>query len=355
MSTIDEANDRLNRLAGFLATQSKAHPGEFVLLADNTRHTNIRTVSTGAIGLDVAIGGGIPFGRITEIFGNEGSGKTTVALTAARNCQTAGGVIGFVDTEHGLNRELCANIGINFDRFVVVQPDCGEEAIAAVESMLESGAFDMIIVDSIAAMVPKAEIDGDVEQQFMGLHARLISRFMRRVAPKVSEAGAALVLINQVRVSLAEYGAPERATGGKAIKFWASLRVEVRSNIQGKKIERNKQIVGQTVTATVRKNRLGAPGKIAEFDIIFGRGVDGSGSLLDAAEDLGLITRAGASYTEVATGERIGIGKENIKTLFASADGAEIRDRLTKAVYAALAGTPKLEVVPDLGEAGTAV
>jgi recombination protein RecA len=335
-------------LDAFLTQMNKERPNEVLRLNDSTK-VNIDVVPTGVISLDVAIGaGGFPRGKIVEVYGPEGAGKTTVALTVAANVQRLGGNVGFVDAEHGLNRQLCNNIGIDPSRFVVNQPDSGEDAIDMVEQMIRSRAFDMIIVDSVAAMVPKAEIDGDVGQQFMGLHARLMSRFMRRVAALANENGVMLVLLNQVRKNLAAYGTPDETTGGKAIKFYSSLRVEVRTS-SSKKISRGTDVVGHTVTATVKKNRLGAPHTLAEFDIIYGQGVDASGSLLDVAEKIGVLTRSGAYYTEVATGERISevdedgkvraiVGKEATKALLRK--DIELRDRITTAVYEQLEGNP---------------
>lgn len=335
---------RAAALSSFLTQQAKERPHEVLRLNESPR-VSIDVVSTGVISLDVAIGaGGFPRGKIIELYGSEGGGKTTVALTVAAQVQAAGGNVGFIDAEHGLNRELAEAVGIDPSRFVVFQPNSGEEAIDMVEQMVRSQAFDMVIVDSVAAMTPKAEIDGDVEQQFMGLHARLMSRFMRRVAGPASDHGVMLVLINQVRKNLAAYGTPDETTGGKAIKFYSSLRIEVRTS-SSKKITRNSEVVGHIVTATVKKNRLGPPFTTAEFDIIYGKGVDASGALLDVAEQLGVVTRSGAYYTEAATGERLSemdeegklrpvVGKDAVKSFLRTND--ELRNRLTEAVYACL-------------------
>lgn len=348
-AALEAAKDssKAEMLAAFLKEQAKERPGEVVLLNDESARVNIEVVPTGAISLDLAIGaGGFPKGRIIEVYGPESGGKTTLSLTVARNAQDKGGVVGFVDAEHALNRELCQNIGIDESRFVISQPDSGEKAIEVVEDMLESGVFDVIIVDSVAAMIPQSEIDAEVDQALMGTHARLMSRFMRRVAGKVNHSGCMLILINQVRKDLGAYGTPDTTTGGRAIKFYASLRIEVRTS-NSKKIERNKQIVGTTVTATVKKNKLGAPFKVAEYDVIFGHGIEGSGSLLDVAEALGLVIRSGASYTEVATGERIAIGKDNAKKLLGDPEGKDLAERLQAAVYAHLQGNVLTENEED--------
>jgi recombination protein RecA len=337
---------RASALDSFLSSMQKERPNEVLRLNDPGARVNIEVVPTGAISLDVAIGaGGFPRGRIVELFGGEGGGKTTVALTVAANVQKLGGNVGFIDAEHGLNRQLCENIGIDPSRFVVNQPESGEQAIDMVEQMIRSGAFDMVIVDSVAAMTPKAEIDGEVEQQFMGLHARLMSRFMRRVASIANENGVMLVLINQVRKNLAAYGTPDETTGGKAIKFYSSLRIEVRTS-GSKKITVDGETVGHTVTATIKKNRLGAPHTTAEFDLIYGKGVDASGSLLDVAEKVGVLIRSGAYYSDAVTGERITeldaegkaravVGKEAVKGLLRRDE--ELRNRIESSVYTALA------------------
>ena len=347
---------RASALDNFLSTMQKERPNEVLRLDDPGARVNIDVVPTGAISLDLAIGaGGFPRGRIIELYGGEGGGKTTVALTVAANVQKLGGNVGFIDSEHGLNRQLAENIGIDPTRFVVNQPESGEEAIDMVERMIRSGAFDMVIVDSVAAMTPKAEIDGEVDQQFMGLHARLMSRFMRRVASIANENGVMLVLINQVRKNLASYGTPDETTGGKAIKFYSSLRIEVRTS-GSKKLTVDGETVGHTVTATIKKNRLGAPHTSGEFDIIYGRGIDGTGSLLDVAEKIGVLVRSGAYYTEVSTGERISevdgdgksravVGKEAVKALLRRDD--DLRVRIEEAVQASLSASVSRNVTAD--------
>lgn len=304
----------------------------------------IPVASTGAISLDYAIGaGGFPYGRIIELFGAEGGGKTTLALSVAASVQKDGGIVGLVDSENGFNPELAANLGIDPDRFIVFQPMSGEEAIDMVERMCQSKAFNMIIVDSVAAMTPKAELNAEVEQQTMGLHARLMSKFMRRVNSQVRDAEVMLVLINQVRKNIGGYVAFDESTGGKAIKFYSSLRVEVKSNASSK-LTRGSEAYGQTVTATVKKNRMGAPFKVATFDLIYGKGLDGMGSLLEVAEGLGVITRKGAYYTEAASGlqfsevvdgkEKKIAGKDNVKELLRR--DAELFERIYSAVKAGM-------------------
>jgi len=317
----------------FLKEMSKDRPGE-VMLLDQNGGNDIAAISSGAISLDVALGvGGFPRGRVIELYGPEMSGKTSLALSVAAQCQKNGGTVGFVDAEHALNRQHAIDMGVDPTKMVIYQPSSGEDAISMVEKMVDSRGFDMVIVDSVAALTPQAEIDGEIGDQQMGLHARLMSKFMRRIVGPCNDTDTMLVLINQVRANLGAYGTPEISTGGKAIKFYASVRIEVRS-AASKKIERNKVVVGQTCVATVKKNKVGPPHRVAEYDLIFGEGIQGESSLLDVAEQLGLVTRAGASYTEVATGEKIGVGKETVKQRLG--EDRELRDRLTEGVYTTL-------------------
>lgn len=336
MSTKTKSSNDFARSAqfeAFLHEMAKERPGEVMLLGQNATG-GIESISSGAISLDVALGvGGFPRGRVIELYGPEMSGKTSLALSVAAECQKRGGTVGFVDAEHALNRQHAIDMGVDPSLMVIYQPSSGEDAISMVEKMVDSRGFDMVVVDSVAALTPQAEIDGEIGDQQMGLHARLMSKFMRRIVGPCSETDTMLVLINQIRANLGSYGSPEISTGGKAIKFYASVRVEVRS-AASKKIERNKVVVGQTCVATVKKNKVGPPHRVAEYDLIFGEGIQGEGSLLDVAEQLGLVTRGGASYTEVATGEKIGVGKENVKARLAS--DAELRERLVSGVYATL-------------------
>jgi recombination protein RecA len=336
MSSAANEAARAEQFNKFLSQMAKEKPGEVVRLDDDAAGHDIVAISTGAISLDVALGaGGFPRGRIIELFGPEMSGKTSLALSVAAECQRQGGTVGFVDAEHALNRQHAIDMGVDPHTMVIYQPSSGEDAITMVDKMIESKGFDMVIVDSVAALTPQAEIDGEIGDQQMALHARLMSKFMRRIAGPCQETDTMLVLINQVRTNLGAYGAPETTTGGKAIKFYASVRIEVRS-AASKKIEKNKVVIGQTCVATVKKNKVGPPHRVAEYDLIFGEGIQSGGSLLDVCEQLGLITRAGASYTDATTGERLAVGKDATKKALSEND--ELRERLTTAVYASLAG-----------------
>jgi len=349
VTTAAKEQARADQFNKFLAEMAKEKPGEVMRLDDDASRHDIVAIPTGAISLDVALGcGGFPRGRVIELFGPFMSGKTSLALSVAAQCQAQGGIVGFVDAEHALNRQHALDMGVDPHAMVVYQPASGEDAISMVEKMVESKGFDMVIVDSVAAMTPKAEIDADVEAQQMGLHARLMSKFMRRISGPCAETDTMLVLINQVRTNLGAYGAPEVSTGGSAIKFYASVRIEVRS-ANSKKIEKNKVVVGQTCVATVRKNKVGPPHRVAEYDLIFGEGIQSGGSLLEVCELLGLIKRAGASYTDVLTGERLAVGKEATKDRLTN--DPELSERLVAAVYASLAAGNKVanevDALPD--------
>lgn len=344
---IDASRERLMRILNWAKTRNLNESAKSIVAhlqhLVETVYTYERVVSVEATGEKPTFDLFVP-GTSSFLANGVLSHNTTVALTVAANAQKMGGNVGFIDAEHGLNRQLCNNIGIDPDRFVVAQPDNGEEAIDMVEKMIRSKAFDVVIVDSVAAMTPKAEIESEIEQQFMGLHARLMSKFMRRVAGLANENGVMLILVNQIRKNLAAYGTPDETTGGKAIKFYASLRIEVRTS-GSKKLTKGSETVGHTVVATVKKNRLGAPHTTAEFDLIYGKGIDGTGALLDVAEKVGVVSRSGAYYTDNLTGERFSetgadgklrsvVGKEAVKDLLRR--DTELHDRLIESVYTAL-------------------
>jgi recombination protein RecA len=343
---------RADAFDSFLAQMSKDNV-HAVRLDDDSIADNVVAISTGAISLDVALGcGGFPRGRVIELFGPYGGGKTSLALAAAAECQKQGGKVGFIDAEHALNRAHAIGMGVDPHAMVIYQPDSGEDAIDMVEKMMRSEGFDIVIVDSVAAMVPKAEIEADVDQQTMGLHARLMSRFMRRVSTPASETDTMLILINQVRANLGTYGAPDESTGGKAIKFYSSVRIEIKTTSARKIIGKNKDdIIGQTCVATVKKNKVGPPHKVAEYDLYFGKGISSGGSLLDSCEALGIVTRppGGSTYTDVTTGEKLGVGKEKVKARLD--EDVELVKRLTATVYDAMAGrwSPPQGDAPDDG------
>lgn len=268
----------------------------------------IDVIPTGALSLDIALGvGGMPRGRIAEIYGSEGSGKTTLALHILAEAQKAGGTAAFIDAEHAFPLEYAANIGLNLDELLVSQPDTGEQALDICEVLIRSGAIDALAVDSVAALVPQAELDGEMGDAHVGLQARLMSQAMRRLSGAVSEARTVAVFINQVREKIGVmYGNPETTPGGRALKFWASVRLEVKRRDT---LKRGAEVIGNRVVVKVVKNKVAPPFKQAEFDVIYGKGISACGCLLDVGTDLGIIEKTGTWFSYA--GERLGQGREN--------------------------------------------
>ncbi|TCK25290.1 recombinase RecA [Pseudonocardia endophytica] len=304
------APDREKALELALAQIEKNHgKGSVMRLGDQTR-TPISAISTGSIALDVALGiGGIPRGRVVEIYGPESSGKTTLALHAVANAQAAGGVAAFVDAEHALDPEYAKALGVNTDDLLVSQPDTGEQALEITDMLIRSGALDIIVIDSVAALVPRAEIEGEMGDSHVGLQARLMSQALRKITGALSTSGTTAIFINQLREKIGVmFGSPETTTGGKALKFYASVRMDIR---RIETLKDGADMVGSRTRVKVVKNKVAPPFKQAEFDVLYGVGISREGSLIDVGVEQGIIRKSGAWYTY--EGDQMGQGKENAR------------------------------------------
>ncbi|MDO4976686.1 MAG: recombinase RecA [Eubacteriales bacterium] len=284
--------------------------GAVMKLGENSA-INVASIPTGSIGLDIALGvGGVPRGRIIEIYGPESSGKTTVTLHMIAEAQKRGGIAGFIDAEHALDPEYAKKIGVDIDNLYVSQPDHGEQALDIAETMIRSGALDIIVIDSVAALVPKAEIDGDMDDLQVGLHARLMSKAMRKLTAVINKSNCVVVFINQIREKVGVmFGSPETTTGGRALKFYSSVRMDVR---RVEAIKQGGEVIGNHTRVKVVKNKVAPPFKEAEFDIMFGQGISREGDLIDLAVKSDVIKKSGAWYAY--EGQKIGQGRENAKT-----------------------------------------
>lgn len=284
--------------------------GAVMKLGDNDGLNKVEVVPTGSLSLDIALGaGGIPKGRIIEIFGPESSGKTTIALHMVAEVQKAGGIAGFIDAEHALDPAYAKNIGVNTEELYISQPDDGEQALDIAETMVRSGAIDIIIIDSVAALVPKSEIDGEMGDSHMGVQARLMSQALRKLTAITAKSKCIVIFINQLREKIGiSYGSPETTTGGRALKFYSSVRIDIR---KGEAIKNGTDIIGARTKAKIAKNKIAPPFKVAEFDIIYGNGIAHEGDILDLGVEIGVVAKGGAwySYGEV----RLGQGRENAK------------------------------------------
>jgi recombination protein RecA len=319
--------DREKALAAAMSQIDKQYgKGAVMRLGDEAR-APIDVIPTGSISLDVALGiGGLPRGRVVEVYGPESSGKTTVALHAVANAQRAGGIAAFVDAEHALDPEYARNLGVDTDALLVSQPDTGEQALEITDMLIRSGALDVIVIDSVAALTPRAEIEGEMGDSHVGLQARLMSQALRKITGALSHSKTTAIFINQLREKVGViYGSPEVTSGGKALKFYASIRLDVR---RIETLKDGSEPVGNRTKCKVVKNKLAAPFKVAEFDIIYGTGISREGGLIDMGVQHGFVRKAGAWYTY--EGDQLGQGKENARAFLR--DNPDLADELEKKI-----------------------
>lgn len=337
-----QQEDKLKALDSALAQIEKQFgKGSVMKLGDTAAHMNIETIPTGSLSLDIALGlGGIPKGRIIEIYGPESGGKTTVALHMVSEVQKRGGIAGFIDAEHALDPTYAKRIGVDIDNLYISQPDNGEQALEITEMMVRSGAVDIIVIDSVAALVPKAEIEGDMGDSHVGLHARLMSQALRKLTGIISKSNCAVIFINQLREKVGVmFGNPEVTTGGRALKFYSSIRLEVR---KGEAIKQSGEVLGNRTKIKVVKNKIAPPFKEAVFDIMFGQGISREGDILDLAAENNIINKSGAWYAY--NGEKIGQGRENAKAYLR--DHADVMEEVDRKVR------EQFGLIPGSGQSG---
>ena len=296
--------------AAILKLEKDFGKGTVMKLGDAGANVSVETVPTGSLSLDIALGlGGVPKGRVIEVYGPESSGKTTVTLHMIAEVQKRGGIAGFIDAEHALDPVYAKNIGVNIDELYISQTDSGDQALEIAETMVRSGAMDIIVIDSVAALVPKQEIEGDMGDSHVGLQARLMSQALRKLTPVISKSNCVVIFINQLREKVGVmFGNPETTTGGRALKFYASVRMDVR---RIETLKQNGEMVGNRTRIKIVKNKIAPPFKEAEFDIMFGKGISKEGDILDLATKLDLVNKSGAWYAY--NGDKIGQGRENAK------------------------------------------
>src|SRR5215208_102762 len=343
MATQDRAaEDREKALEAALAQiERQFGTGSVMRLGDDTR-APLEIIPTGSIALDVALGiGGLPRGRVIEIYGPESSGKTTVALHAVANAQAAGGIAAFIDAEHALDPDYAQKLGVDTDALLVSQPDSGEQALEIADMLIRSGALSLIVIDSVAALVPRAEIEGEMGDSHVGLQARLMSQALRKMTGALNNSNTTAIFINQLREKIGVmFGSPETTTGGRALKFYASIRLDVR---RIETLKDSTEAVGNRTRVKVVKNKVSAPFKQAEFDIMYGKGISREGSLLDVGVDLGLIKKSGAWFTY--DGEQLGQGRENAKNFLV--ENPEIMVEISERVWTTVRPAPVDKALAD--------
>ena len=335
MATNDAKKDRALDMA-LQRLEKTFGKGAVIQLGSDERPT-IETISTGALSLDMALGGGIPRGRLTEIYGSESSGKTTIALHIIAEAQKAGGMALFVDAEHAMDTEYAERLGVDIDKLYVSQPSTGEEALEIMDSMIQSGAMDIVVLDSVAALVPRVEIEGDMGDAHVGLQARMMSQALRKLGGSVSKTKTCVIFINQIREKIGVmFGNPETTPGGRALKFWASIRMEIR---RGELLKNGTEAYGTRTKIKIVKNKLAPPFRRTEIDMIFGKGLSREGDLMDLAVEHGVISKAGTYFNYGET--RLGQGRDNTRNFLI--DNVVVFDEIHKEVMAILKPAPEPE------------
>ncbi len=326
-----EKEAKLKALQLTLDKLDKSYGKGAVMKLGDVAHVDIDAISSGSLGLDLALGvGGYPRGRVIEIYGPESSGKTTLAIHAIAEAQKAGGIAAFIDAEHAFDRFYAANLGVDIDNLVISQPDYGEQALEIADNLISSGAIDILVIDSVAALTPKSEIDGEMGDSKMGLHARLMSQALRKLTGTISKTNCTVIFINQLREKIGVmFGNPEVTTGGNALKFYASVRLDIRRRTQ---IKDGDKVIGNLTKVRVVKNKVAPPFQIAEFDIMYGKGISKVGEILDLAVEHNIVKKSGSWFSYGET--KLGQGRDAVKGLIA--DNPELMDELETKIFAAL-------------------
>ena len=337
---MSEQQEKMKALKQTIERLEKTYGKGVVMKMDDTRSVVVDVISTGSFGLDLALGvGGFPRGRIVEIYGPESSGKTTIALHTIAEAQKKGGICAFIDAEHAFDKLYAENLGIDTSNLLIAQPDDGEQALEIADNLIRSGAIDVLVVDSVAALVPRAEIEGDMGDSKMGLHARLMSQALRKLTGTISKTGCICIFINQLREKIGVmFGNPETTTGGNALKFYASIRLDIRRNAQ---IKDGDDVMGNRTKVKVAKNKVAPPFRVVEFDIMYGKGISRAGEVLDIAVDANIIQKSGSWYSYETT--KLGQGRDAVKELIQ--DNPEMMAEIEAKIRVKMAGGEEILAV----------